>query len=151
MWKLHHWSLIYSNVSLLMITLLLMYNKYLSVNQSGLCVCVHINCVNQTGLCVEPFLLLVRFPSTNQTSPRGSVSHQPPHQLLTNKICLVLVKLIGLHPKREKKKKTVSCIPLETPPQWRSLSIAAEKKRSVGGGWEGRGAQSTERETVVFV
>lgn len=52
--------------------------------------------------------------------------HMPWHQLLSNKICLVLVKLIGLHPKLETNLVMHSIINLT---QWRFLSIAGEKKR----------------------
>lgn len=54
--------------------------------------------------------------------------HMPRHKLSSNKICLELVKLIGLHPKLETNHVMHSIINL---PQWRFLSITREKKRGV--------------------
>lgn len=69
---------------------------------------------------------------------------------MSNKICLVLVKLIGLHPKLETNHVMHSIINL---PQWRFLSIAGEEERGVCVGertwWCGSGG--TEQKHIIVV
>lgn len=75
--------------------------------------------------------------------------HMPRHKLSSNKICLELVKLIGLHPKLETNHVMHSIINL---PQWRFLSITREKKGecvSEKTWWCGSGG--TEQKHIIVV